>query len=193
MSLQVLAVSISGQPFRWLNPDEAINYHAANKVAWAVGPTVLRYRGGVQRDGSRSELVSPPIIAIRGSDIMSGILRERIPLGDRNDLLFRRDRGICGYCGQRFHRNELTRDHVIPRSRGGSDNWSNVVTACRACNVRKAARTPEQAGLELLYVPYEPCRWEHFILSGRHILADQMEYLAARLPRHSRWLAGPQQ
>jgi hypothetical protein len=190
--LQVLAVSMSGQPFRWLNPDEAINYHASHKVAWAVGPTVLRYRGGVQRDGSRSELASPPIIAIRGSDIMSGILRERIPLGDRNDLLFRRDRGICAYCGERVHRNELTRDHVIPRSRGGSDNWNNVVSACRACNVRKAARTPEQAGLELLYVPYEPCRWEHFILSGRNILADQMEYLVARLPRHSRWLAGPQ-
>ena len=140
--VQVLAVSMSGQPFRWLTADEAIHYHAAEKVAWAVGATVLHYRGGYRVDGSRSELESAAIIAIRGSDIMAGLLRDRLPLGDRNELLFRRDRSICAYCGQQFGRADLTRDHVVPRSRGGADHWRNVVTACRACNVRKAARTP---------------------------------------------------
>ena len=62
----------------------------------------------------------------------------------------------------------------------------NVVAACRFCNHRKGARTPEEAHTPLRYLPYAPCRYEHFILSGRNILADQMDYLTAMLPAHSR-------
>jgi hypothetical protein len=66
-----------------------------------------------------------------------------------------------------------------------------VVTACRACNQRKGGRRPEQAlGLSLLFVPYAPCLWEHFILSSREILADQMDFLAARVPEYSRVFDG---
>ena len=187
--MQILALNLAGQPFRWLAAEEAVTYHAVAKVAWSVGEPVLLFRGGMKKDGSRSLIESPPIIAVAGSEAMSRVLREAIPLGDRNDLLFRRDHYLCAYCGDEFHRNELTRDHVLARSRGGRDVWSNVVSACRACNERKAARTPEEARMPLLYVPYAPCRYEHFILSGRNILADQMEYLAAKLPKHSRWLA----
>ncbi|HEY4371125.1 MAG TPA: HNH endonuclease [Burkholderiales bacterium] len=165
-----------------------MSYHAVSKVAWSIGDPAVLFRGGVKHDGTRSCIQSPPIIAVAGSEAMSRVLREAIPLGDRNDLLFRRDHHRCAYCGQVFGRNELTRDHVLARSRGGADVWSNVVAACRACNERKAARTPEEARMSLRYVPYAPCRYEHFILSGRNILADQMEYLAAKLPRHSRWV-----
>ena len=59
----------------------------------------------------------------------------------------------------------------------------NVVTACRACNHRKSSRTPEQAGMALLYTPYVPSLWEDFILRNRRILADQMEFLMAHLPQ----------
>jgi len=187
--MQILALNLAGQPFRWLAAEEAVTYHAVAKVAWSVGEPVLLFRGGMKKDGSRSLIESPPIIAVAGSEAMSRVLRESLPLGDRNDLLFRRDHHLCAYCGDEFHRGELTRDHVLARSRGGRDVWSNVVSACRACNERKAARTPEEARMPLLYVPYAPCRYEHFILSGRNIQADQMEYLAANLPRHSRWLA----
>lgn len=62
----------------------------------------------------------------------------------------------------------------------------NVVTACRWCNHRKANRTPEQAHMKLLYAPYIPSLWEDFILRNRTILADQMVFLRARLPRYSR-------
>ena len=62
----------------------------------------------------------------------------------------------------------------------------NLVTACRACNTRKASRTPEEAKMPLVYLPYVPSRWEDFILANRHILADQMEYLLAKVPAHSR-------
>ena len=77
---------------------------------------------------------------------------------------------------------------MIPTSRGGKDTWTNVVSACRSCNQLKAAKTPEEAGMPLLYVPYLPSRWEDMILQSRteHILADQMEFLRANLPRGSR-------
>ncbi len=90
------------------------------------------------------------------------------------------------YRSRKYRERELSKDHVVPISKRGRDNWVNVVTACRPCNHRKANRTPEQARMELLYVPYTPNRHEHFILQNRNILADQMEYLMASVPRHSR-------
>lgn len=71
----------------------------------------------------------------------------------------------------------------------GRDGWMNVVTACRACNHRKSDRTPEQAHMPLLYAPYVPSLWEDFILRNRRILADQMEFLMAHVPKSSRLLA----
>jgi 5-methylcytosine-specific restriction endonuclease McrA len=103
-----------------------------------------------------------------------------------NDLLYARDRHVCAYCGGRFAARELSCDHVNPVSKSGRHVWMNVVTACRTCNGRKANRTPEQARMPLLYVPYTPSRHEHFILRNRDILVDQMEYLLAGVPRTSR-------
>ena len=86
-----------------------------------------------------------------------------------------------------FDEFHLTIEHIIPVSRGGKHAWMNVVTACRGCNHRKGNRTPEEARMPLLYVPYAVCRNEGFIISNRNILADQMEFLASTLPRYSRW------
>jgi 5-methylcytosine-specific restriction endonuclease McrA len=74
----------------------------------------------------------------------------------------------------------------MPLSKGGRDTWENVVSACFPCNSRKRNRTPQQAGMPLLAVPYRPSWIEHLILSNRHILADQMEFLRNQLPRNSR-------
>jgi hypothetical protein len=74
---------------------------------------------------------------------------------------------------------------VTPLSRGGSDTWKNVVTACRRCNNLKAWRTPEQAKLQLIAVPFTPSYAEYIYLKGRRVLADQMEYLLAHFPRSS--------
>ncbi len=94
-------------------------------------------------------------------------------------------RYLCLYCGARFADQLLSRDHVAPFSRGGQDIWSNVVTACRRCNNAKASRTPEQAGMQLLAVPFTPTYAEYIYLKGRRVLADQMEYLLAHFPRSS--------
>src|SRR5690606_26466496 len=102
------------------------------------------------------------------------------------EMLFARDRFVCAYCGARHRPSELTAEHVQPRSRGGKTSWTNLVSACKPCNLRKGDRTPEQARMPLLYVPYVPSLCEAFILRNRRILADQMAFLMAGVPAGSR-------
>ncbi|MFT4562310.1 MAG: 5-methylcytosine-specific restriction endonuclease McrA, partial [Gammaproteobacteria bacterium] len=95
----------------------------------------------------------------------------------------------CMYCGSRSGERQLTRDHVIPLSKGGRDMWSNVVSACRSCNTRKGCRTPERAFMPLLAVPYVP-NWAEFLaLSNRKILSDQMDFLRTQFNRKNRLMA----
>lgn len=70
--------------------------------------------------------------------------------------VFMRDAFRCQYCGNRFPPKNLTIDHVVPRSRGGRTEWSNIVTACMSCNIKKGDRTPEEAGMLLLREPRIP-------------------------------------
>lgn len=67
--------------------------------------------------------------------------------------IYKRDGHSCQYCGSR---DNLTLDHVQPRSRGGKLSWTNLVTACRRCNSLKGDRTPEEANMPLLNQPYRP-------------------------------------
>ena len=68
--------------------------------------------------------------------------------------VFTRDRNLCQYCGKPA--KDLTLDHVVPRHRGGKNTWDNIVAACVRCNHRKAGRTPQEAGMNLLSVPALP-------------------------------------
>jgi 5-methylcytosine-specific restriction endonuclease McrA len=68
--------------------------------------------------------------------------------------IFHRDQYTCQYCGKQTR--QLTLDHVIPRYRGGQHTWENVVSACAACNRRKAGRTPEEANMKLRKKPAPP-------------------------------------
>jgi 5-methylcytosine-specific restriction endonuclease McrA len=85
-----------------------------------------------------------------------------------------------------FAHAALSMDHIVPTSRGGRDTWGNLVAACKRCNQAKANRTPEEARMPLLYVPYTPNRYEEFLVRGRRVIADQMAFLMAGVPRHSR-------
>lgn len=67
-----------------------------------------------------------------------------------------RDAYTCQYCGSILPRQEITIDHVLPKSRGGEDTWSNLVAACFDCNNKKRDRTPKEAGLVLLNKPKKP-------------------------------------
>ena len=74
--------------------------------------------------------------------------------------VFLRDAFACQYCGERFPTQELTFDHVIPRSRGGKTTWSNVVTACSCCNLRKGNRLPSHSGMHPLIEPEQPTTFQ---------------------------------
>ncbi len=72
--------------------------------------------------------------------------------------VFARDGNICQYCGCSFPTSELSLDHVVPRSRGGTTSWENIVCACVSCNVRKGGRTPHEARMQLVRQPVRPKR-----------------------------------
>jgi hypothetical protein len=187
MTAHVLALDIAGNPFGWIPAQDAVLYYASDKVAWELGEQEMVFRGGFSRAGVQSRITVKPIIAIAGSQIMARMLRADLPLGNQNDLLFKRDRHTCAYCGGQFAHKDLSRDHILAQSRGGKDTWMNCVTACRVCNHAKGDKLVDHFR-PLLYVPYVPCRAEHYLLSGRNVLADQHDYLAAQLPKHSRLL-----
>jgi len=182
MQTQILQLDTGGQPINWITWQSAVIYHAKGLVTWSTGEAEFTFRGGKSRlTGKTSTIKTASIIAVRGE----GKRKYRTPALNNREL-FRRDHHMCAYCGGIFTESKLSRDHILPKSRGGRDTWMNTVTCCGKCNQRKDDRTLEEAGLQLIYVPYVPSRAEHLILKNRHILADQMEFLAALLPEHSR-------
>ena len=160
---------------------DATCLYARGAVAWTLGDPCLLIHGGINRaSGARSEMSLHPIIAARGHARPQAM----DPTPTLTNLaLFSRDHSLCLYCGREFQRTALTRDHVQPVSKGGRDIWENVVSACLHCNSRKGNRTPQQASMPLIAVPYRPSWVEHLILSNRNILADQMAFLTAQLPK----------
>ena len=171
-------------PLEWVDYREAARLYHTEQVAYTCGTLLYRLYGGTcARTGLRTIVDVNSIIATVGVTGNPGNLRGAAytpPLN--NQTLFRRDAYLCLYCGARFTYSLLSRDHVTPFSRGGHDTWSNVVSACRRCNNAKASRTPEQAGMQLLAVPFTPTYAEYIFLKGRRVLADQMEYLVAHFP-----------
>jgi len=186
-STRVLSLDSSGRILDWMSWQDAVCLYVRDAVAWTLGDPCLTIHGGTNRDSGMQSLISlHPIVASRGHARPS--LMDPAP-ALTNAALFARDRMICMYCGEHFSRGELTRDHVNPLSKGGLDAWENCVTACLACNVYKGCRTPQQASMPLLAVPYRPSWVEHLILSNRNILADQMDFLVNHLPKNRRHLA----
>jgi 5-methylcytosine-specific restriction endonuclease McrA len=182
--MDVLQLDISGRPQAWITAREAAVLYASDAIAWTLGNTRQVLRGGIQRaTGRQSRIEVHSIIAVRGA-VPSRAWRAVPALS--NPKLFARDRQVCAYCGGHFRFDELTREHIVPVSRGGVDGWMNCITACRACNGRKGNRLPEEARMALLYLPYVPSLHEDMILRGRRIVADQMDFLLASVPRTSR-------
>ena len=183
-TVRLLSLDAHGRVLDWINWQDATCLYARDAVAWTLGEPCLRVHGGTSRmTGEQSIIELHPIVASRGH-ARAQALSPTPTL--TNTALFARDAQLCLYCGHEFSRPSLTRDHVLPLSKGGRDIWENVVTACFHCNSRKSNRTPQQANMPLLAVPYRPSWIEHLILSNRNILADQMAFLKAHLPKRSK-------
>jgi 5-methylcytosine-specific restriction endonuclease McrA len=182
----ILRTDVAGMPLEWIDYREAARLYTQEQVSYTCGTPIFSLYGGTNAlTGRRTVLEISSIIATIGHTGNPGNTRADYVPPLNNQTLFRRDAYLCMYCAQRFVSAELSRDHVRPFSQGGQDLWSNVVTACRRCNNAKAWRTPEQAGMQLIAVPFTPTYAEYIFLKGRRVLADQMEYLLAHFPRTS--------
>lgn len=184
MNQLLLALNSFGQPSHWLTWQEAVIHKVLGKVAYEFGDFEFKFRGGFSRlSGCESSITVNSILVLHGQRPKKAWTRTTISL--TNYALFQRDQFMCAYCGKVGSKG-LTRDHIIPLSKGGADSWLNCCSCCQSCNSVKGSATLEELGWELLYVPYEPTHQEGLILENRHILHDQMELLKATLPRHSR-------
>lgn len=180
---QVLRTDAAGMPLEWIGLEQAVRLYYTEQVAYACGSPLYRLRGGINaRTGLQSQVEVNSIVATHGT--RQSRYNDYVPPLN-NATLFRRDAHLCLYCGQPFSDRELSRDHVTPISQNGEDTWTNVVTACKRCNNHKAGFTPEQAGMQLLAIPFTPTHAEYIFLKGRRVLADQMEFLQAHFPRTS--------
>jgi 5-methylcytosine-specific restriction endonuclease McrA len=112
----------------------------------------------------RLQIAVPRIIRLLGYEKLP---RQDVKFNRRN--IYARDSSRCQYCGKKFSTNELSLDHVVPRSQGGRATWENIVCCCVKCNVKKGGRTPEQAHMHLIVKPVKPRRSP--VISIR--LADQ--------------------
>lgn len=146
------------------------SYEPLNITSWQRA-IVLLIKGKAEQVEHNGKLIYndfplPTVIRLRHYVTMP---YKEIPLTRRNIL--HRDGHSCQYCG--YSGDELTLDHIIPRSRGGGDTWENIVTACVRCNVRKGSRTPREANMPLNQTPRRPFSSLYFevtkhLRSGTH-------------------------
>jgi len=141
------------------------SYEPLNITSWrrAVVLLIKNKAEQVEHNGKcvYKEFPLPTVIRLRH---YIQVPYKEIPLTRRNIL--HRDGHTCQYCG--YTGEDLTLDHVIPRSRGGGDTWENIVTACVRCNVKKGSRTPREASMALAHNPRRPYSSLYFEIS-RHL------------------------
>ena len=183
LNQQILRTDVSGMPIEWVTYQNAVRLHFNDQIAYTCGSNIMTIHGGINAASNiRSKVTVNSIIATYGSN-KKNVDECSPPLNNRT--LFKRDNHLCLYCGKKFDTDKLSRDHVTPLFQGGRDLWANVVSACKRCNNAKAGRTPEQANMELLAIPFVPTHAEYIFLQGKVILFDQMEFLKQHFPRTS--------
>ena len=181
LSEHFLRLNTAGMPMAWLSWQEAVLLHARDLVSWTYGDTLKVVRGGIDKGGMRTQLPLKSVLACKGKVV------NETQASLSNATLFRRDHNTCLYCGLKFSNRDLSRDHVIPVSRGGLADWMNVVTSCKRCNTRKGNRLLSESSLSLLALPYRPNHAEYLALthSGR-IRGDQMTFLKSQFSAQRR-------
>lgn len=180
---RVLICDVGGQPHHWASWQDGVVLRYKNLLSYEIGD-ISQFNGGTNRiSGERSRVDIGEIL----------FLKETLKYDSRippltNQNLFARDRNICCYCGRHYHESKLSRDHIIPVSKGGKNIWNNVVASCKSCNHEKDDNLLHEVDMKLLFLPYVPSHAERLILANRKILASQMDFLQAMLPANSRLL-----
>ena len=131
------------------------DFSAVDLVTWNdVSKAREKFENSVIRSQYMA-LVPPEVIVLNKYD---GQGQKSVVFSRKN--LFKRDKYTCMYCGKQPGPEELTIDHVMPKSRGGKSTWENCALACMPCNTKKANKTPEEAGMKLRKTPKKPS-WKH--------------------------------
>lgn len=157
MQAPVLVLNANFEPINVCDTRRAIVLLLAEKAS-----LVVNGRGVIKT--AHTTFPCPSIIRLKKM-----ITRPRPHLKLNRREVFRRDNYTCQYCGKRT--SDLTIDHVIPRHLGGMHVWTNVVTACPACNHRKGGRKLEDSSVRLNHAPVEPPSSAYYIF-GRHLIEN---------------------
>lgn len=151
-----------GEPVLVLNADfRPLSYFPLSLWSWqeAIRAVVAER---VRVLSEYDVVVRSPRVSMRLPSVIA--LKDYVPVARRPAFtrfnVFLRDRFCCQYCGARFPTQDLTFDHVIPRSRGGRTCWENVVTACQACNLAKGDRMPDKNPFRPLRMPEMPTSYD---------------------------------
>jgi 5-methylcytosine-specific restriction endonuclease McrA len=166
-----LALNASFEPLTILPIERALRLVIDRKAEILEADAARVFRS------QRSEMPCPVVIRLVRFVHVPRRFRRQVT----NTFLFARDGYRCQYCAR--HRAELrgrdylTRDHVVPMSRGGDNSWENVVTACSPCNNRKADHLPEECGMHPLRPPREP-NYVELVWAVRRVTDVQAKYIA---------------
>ena len=141
---QVLLLNITYEPLKIINWRKAVTMLCLGKVE-----VIEEYDHEIRSVSFSVKL--PSVVRL-----LKLIKRPKNPIKFSRQNIYARDRFKCQYCGRRFSSEELTYDHVFPKSRGGRTEWENIVTCCVECNRIKGGRTPEEAAMMLIRKPSRP-------------------------------------
>lgn len=133
-----------------MEPVKAISWQRALTLLTLGKVEVLSEYDGFVR--SSTVVIKIPAVV----RLLRAFKRFRKPVKFSRVNIYGRDGYACQYCGQKKRIDKLTYDHVVPRSQGGKTIWTNIVTACSECNIKKGGRTPEQAHMKLRSQPVQP-------------------------------------
>src|SRR5687768_6360812 len=166
-----LALNASYEPLTILPVERALRLVFDRKAEVLEADDARIYRSAKER------VAAPLVIRLKRFVHVPRKFRRQVT----NTFLFARDGYRCQYCGrhkgQLRGREFLTRDHVLPMSRGGDNSWQNVATACSPCNNRKANHVPEECGMHLLHKPTEP-NYVELVWAVRRVTLVQAKYIA---------------
>jgi 5-methylcytosine-specific restriction endonuclease McrA len=142
----VLLLNITYEPLRIINWQKALTLLLLGKVE------VLEEYGREIRAVSFS-IKLPSVVRL-----LKLIKKPKSAVRFSRQNIYARDKYRCQYCGKKFPSEDLTYDHVVPKSKGGKTEWNNIVTCCMPCNRQKGGRTPGEACMRLVQPPVRP-RW----------------------------------
>jgi 5-methylcytosine-specific restriction endonuclease McrA len=164
---QVLLLNITYEPLKVINWKKAITLFMLGKVE-----VLEEYSREIH---SVSFAIKLPAVV----RLLRLVKRPSSPVKFSRQNIYARDKYRCQYCGRKFPSEELNYDHIIPKSRGGKTEWTNIVTCCIQCNRKKGGRTPKEAHMKLIRKPSRPT-WLPALkitIGYRHVPQSWRDYL----------------